>query len=161
MVSIFLECTNKATHFKRAEQLFSRVFSTVWSLSFCCFLGYLGTEGNFIPSFHSLRIHFSSHSSLAKVTVDQSNHSISLRSLCSAVEPHQSWPKQFSTRNLGRHTWISIFSCCYVCFYSIKISYFSGRVFFYTHTHTPTHECRLCSFLWSRFFSFLQADFTL
>lgn len=37
----------------------------------------------------------------------------------------------------GRHTWISIFSCCYVRFCSIKFSCFSGRVFFGTHTHTP------------------------
>lgn len=139
------------------------VFLARFDLSRFCFLGFILAQREIYP-FFSLTLtltHFSSHSSLVKVTVDQSNHWISLRSLCSADEPHQSWPKQFSTRNLGRHTWISIFSCCYVCFCSIKFSCFSGRVFFCsTYTYTSiTSVGSAASF--DPDFSFLQSDFTL
>lgn len=128
-------------HLKRAEQLFSCVFLALFDLSRFCFLSYLGTEGNyyFILSFHSEFTFLHTLHCIRQGDSGSKQSLISLRTL-SADEAHQSWPKQFSTRNLGRQTWISIFSCCYVCFCSIKFSYFSGRVFFSTHTHTPPYS---------------------
>lgn len=157
MVSIFLECTHNATHYlKRAEQWFSRVFSTVWSLSHLFSRLSYGTEGNLFLLF--------THSEFTFLhSVDQSNQidftSFALLSCRASSKLAKTiFHAQFGQAHLDFDFLLLLCSA----FAQLNFHAFLVVFSFKTLTHTPTDEYRLCSFLWSWFFSSpLQSDFTL
>lgn len=135
---------------KASRTIIFPCFLALFDLSRFCFLGfYLGTQREIcILSFHWL---FTFHHTLLHSRQCGSKQSIRfhfvfVRSWWRASS-HRSWPKQFSTRNLGRHTWISIFSWWLLCMALAQLNFHAFLVVFsFIHTHTQTHEGSAASF---------------